>query len=85
MSKIIFKDKVGNVVTEGDQIMYITDGPSVNYGVVSTIGRSETCFGYNHWKIKVWKTAGPWHSKDRYVTLTEPTVFRCGVELRYPK
>ena len=81
MKITILQDKQGNVVSEGDKIMYITDGPRVNYGTVISFDRVKP-WGYEHWSIKVLKTAGSYHEKDRIVYLTEPTIFKCGVALR---
>jgi len=69
-------DKSGYIVSIGDQIMYITDGPRVNYGVVEKIERVSP-HGYEHWKVTVQKTGGEWLEKPRQVILTEPTMFLC--------
>jgi len=79
----IFLDYTGTVLKVGDHIMYVTDGPTINYGIIRGIKR--VCpYGYEHWSIKVWKEKGNYLTEPRYVVLTEPTVFKCGVELSYP-
>jgi hypothetical protein len=79
-----FIDRQNRVVKKGDYIMYITDGPRISYGKVLDISRKAT-WGYEHWKITVFKTSGEWLEKPRRVTLTEPTVFKCGETLVYPE
>ena len=73
--KLLF-DQSGYIVSVGDQIVYITDGPRVNYGVVEKIQRVSP-YRYEHWKITVQKTGGWYLEKPRRVTLTEPTIFLC--------
>jgi hypothetical protein len=79
----IFLDKSGVVLNVGDQVMYITDRRGINYGVIRSIERVKS-YGYKHWKIKVFREKGGWNNESRLVVLTEPYVFKCGVELVYP-
>ena len=81
MTDKILTDKQGNVVVEGDSIMYITDGPRINYGIIKKIEWTKSPWGYEHWKIRVLKTYGFFLNKPMIVILTEPTMFKCGVEL----
>jgi hypothetical protein len=73
--KMLF-DKSGYIVSVGDKIVYVTDGPRVNYGVVEKIERVKP-YGYEHWKVTVLKTGGWYLEKPRKVILTEPTIFLC--------
>jgi len=83
---LTFFDKSGYIVSEGDEIVYVTDGPRVNYGVIQRIERVKP-YGYEQsngfWKITVLKTGGGYLEKPFRVTLTEPTIFKCNRPVLY--
>jgi hypothetical protein len=84
MSDKLFFDKNGYIMAVGDKIMYITDGPRVNYGVIEAIGwKTPAWSNREQLKITVLKTAGGWLEKPTKVTLTYPTVFKCDSPVLY--
>ena len=85
MTDKIFVDNQGKVLKVGDPIMYVTDGPRINYGTIQKIAwvipRWST---HEQLRIHVWKVKGGCMEKERTVILTYPTIFKCGEVLQSP-
>jgi hypothetical protein len=80
----VLVDQQGNNVEVGDRVMYITDGPHVNYGTVKKVTWKETDWGRKFWSIQVLKTHSAHLEKPILVTLSYPTLFKCGIVLGDP-
>ena len=79
-------DDHGNQLNVGDKVMYITDGPRVNYGIIKKMAETQCPWNKKYYgiRISVWKEKGGYTDKPTMVTLTYPTIFKCGVTLNYP-
>lgn len=85
MTDEIFVDNQGKVLKVGDPIMYITDGPRVNYGTIEKVAWVKPAWSNRkHIRVHVWKVKGGHMEKPRTVVLTYPTIFKCGEVLQSP-
>lgn len=85
MTDKIFVDRQGRVVSVGDRVMYIVGNQhDVCYGTVTEIKEITQHCGNVATRVKVWKTHGLWHTTDKFVYLTGPTLFKCDIILGYP-